>query len=172
MTRDKRTLRALELTLWCLAAALLGCYAYVYLDRTVYQAYQLWSFNQALDHKPATAVGFLLHGLRPGEPPPPASKEPPEVFVNLTPPPPAASGAVIGRIEIPRLRIRAMIVDGTTEECLRRAVGHIEGTARFGQTGNVGLAGHLVPRPAQRSQRRQDRSADARRRLPLHRRRD
>ena len=142
--RRRSALRALEVTLWCLAAALLGCYAYVYLDRTVYQAYQAWSFNQQLDHKPASAIGFLLHSLRPGEPTP-ASEDAGNAFSRLALPRPnhaPAPGAVLGRIEIPRLGVHAMIVDGTTEECLRRAIGHIEGTPLFGQTGNVGLAGH------------------------------
>jgi sortase A len=53
-----------------------------------------------------------------------------------------AAGAPIGRIEIPRVGVRAMIVNGTTDRDLRRAVGHIEGTPLFGSGGNVGLAGH------------------------------
>jgi sortase A len=144
--RYRKALGALEVTLWCLAAALLGCYACVYLDRTVYQAYQAWSFNQALDHKPASAVGFLLHSLPPREPAP-VSKDAGNAFSNLAIPRPSggslpARAAVVGRLEIPRLGLRAMIVNGTTEECLRRAVGHIEGTPLFDQAGNVGLAGH------------------------------
>lgn len=55
---------------------------------------------------------------------------------------PAASSDVIGRIEIPRAGVRAMIVRGTTDAALRRAVGHIEGTALPGESGNAGLAGH------------------------------
>ncbi len=139
----RKGLRALEIALWCLAAALLGCYAYVYLDRTVYQAYQEWSFDRELDHKPASAVSFLLHATKPS--PFPDSKEPAGAYANIPAPqavPSPARGAVLGRIEIPRLGVRAMIVNGTTEQCLRRAVGHIEGTPLFGQAGNVGLAGH------------------------------
>ena len=35
-----------------------------------------------------------------------------------------------------------MVLDGTDELSLTRAVGHIEGTARPGSPGNVGIAGH------------------------------
>ncbi len=54
---------------------------------------------------------------------------------------PKASG-VVGRITIPRLAISAVIVEGTSETSLRRAVGHIPETALPGEPGNVGLAGH------------------------------
>lgn len=50
--------------------------------------------------------------------------------------------SVIGRIEIPRLKISAVIVEGTEPDILDRAVGHFASTALPGQPGNVGLAGH------------------------------
>lgn len=49
---------------------------------------------------------------------------------------------LIGRIEIPRLELATMIMEGTGGKTLRRAVGHIPGTALPGQTGNVGISGH------------------------------
>jgi sortase A len=49
---------------------------------------------------------------------------------------------LIGHIEIPRLGVSAVVVEGTEESALRRAAGHIEGTAFPGQAGNVGIAGH------------------------------
>jgi sortase A len=48
----------------------------------------------------------------------------------------------LGRIEIPRLRISAMIAEGTEPWVLARAVGHVASTARPGEPGNVALAGH------------------------------
>jgi sortase A len=35
-----------------------------------------------------------------------------------------------------------MILEGTDDRTLRRAVGHIPGTPKPGQSGNVGIAGH------------------------------
>src|SRR5271157_2961933 len=55
---------------------------------------------------------------------------------------PAAVDGLIGRIEIPRLLLSAVVVEGVDKTTLRRAVGHIPGTAMPGQAGNVGLAGH------------------------------
>jgi sortase A len=51
-------------------------------------------------------------------------------------------GALIGRIEIPRLAVSAVVFAGSDAETLDRAVGHVPGTALPGAPGNVGLAGH------------------------------
>ena len=110
----KARLRAAEMLLWSAAALLLGAYAVVYLERHVYQAFEMWSFDRTLQRMPAPRAA-------------PAALPP---------------GAPIGRIEIPRIGVRAMIVNGTTATTLRRAVGHIEGTPLFGSGGNVGLAAH------------------------------
>lgn len=49
---------------------------------------------------------------------------------------------VLGRIEIPRLRISAMIAEGTSHDALEHAVGHVAWSPHPGERGNVGLAGH------------------------------
>jgi sortase A len=54
----------------------------------------------------------------------------------------AERGDAIGRIEIARLGISSIIMEGSDETTLRRGVGHIFGTALPGHSGNVGLAGH------------------------------
>ena len=56
--------------------------------------------------------------------------------------PAAAAGDPIGRIEIPRLLLSVVVIEGIDDANLRRAVGHIPGTALPGHPGNVGLAGH------------------------------
>jgi sortase A len=56
--------------------------------------------------------------------------------------PAVAIDGLIGRIEIPRLLVSAVVVEGVDRITLRRAVGHIPGTALPGHPGNVGLAGH------------------------------
>lgn len=50
--------------------------------------------------------------------------------------------SLVGRIEIPRIGLSAMIAEGDDAGTLRRAVGHIPGTALPGEPGNVALAGH------------------------------
>lgn len=64
------------------------------------------------------------------------------VSVTLPKAVPAAEGSLIGRIEIPRLALSVVVVEGVDRISLRRAVGHIPGTALPGEDGNVGLAGH------------------------------
>lgn len=51
-------------------------------------------------------------------------------------------GEVIGKIQIPRLGVEAIIVQGDALELLDRAVGHVPQTALPGEGGNVALAGH------------------------------
>lgn len=45
-------------------------------------------------------------------------------------------------IRIDRIHVEAPVLEGTDDLTLNRGVGHIAGTALFGQNGNVGLAGH------------------------------
>lgn len=54
----------------------------------------------------------------------------------------ASASGLIGRIEIDRLGVSVLVVEGTTSKALRRGVGHVEGTAYPGERGNVALAGH------------------------------
>lgn len=53
-----------------------------------------------------------------------------------------AEGALLGEVEIPRIGLSSVILEGTEAGTLRRAVGHIHGTALPGQPGNLCLAGH------------------------------
>lgn len=69
-----------------------------------------------------------------------------EIAVPAEPPvvetAPIADGGVIGEIEMPRLGLKAIVVQGDSEKLLRRAVGHLPETPLPGQTGNVVLAAH------------------------------
>jgi len=49
---------------------------------------------------------------------------------------------LIGKLEIPRLGLAVMIREGVESDTLRKAVGHMPGTAAPGQVGNFVLAGH------------------------------
>jgi len=66
-------------------------------------------------------------------------------FENVSskePAPPLAEGGVIGEIQVPRLQLKAIVVQGDSHTILRRAVGHVPETALPGTLGNVVLAGH------------------------------
>lgn len=45
-------------------------------------------------------------------------------------------------IRIDRVHVEAPVLEGTDNLTLNRGVGHIAGTAFFGENGNIGLAGH------------------------------
>jgi sortase A len=51
-------------------------------------------------------------------------------------------GASIGEIQISRLGLRAIVVQGESAPVLRHGVGHLSDTALPGEVGNVVLAGH------------------------------
>jgi sortase A len=66
-----------------------------------------------------------------------------EVFQQaLTHNQPARFAGLIGRIEIPRLGVSVMVMEGTGKSILGRAAGHIVGTALPGQKGNIGISAH------------------------------
>jgi LPXTG-site transpeptidase (sortase) family protein len=55
---------------------------------------------------------------------------------------PAIEGNAIGEMEVPRLGLNAVFVQGDSPKILRRAVGHISETALPGEAGNVVLTAH------------------------------
>jgi sortase A len=108
---------------------LLSYFAYVRVEAALYQAYE----NRELD--------AILRGA------PPAARASASASASAAAPAPAARrppapGTAIGRIEIPRLGVSAIVRAGVDARTLDLAVGHIPGTALPGDAGNIGLAGH------------------------------
>jgi sortase A len=66
--------------------------------------------------------------------PPPANPKPQLLHAGKADP--------LGRISIPRLRIKATILEGTESDVLRIAAGHVRTTALPGSDGNVAIAAH------------------------------
>ena len=52
------------------------------------------------------------------------------------------AGDILGRMEIPKIGMSVIVLQGTTSKTLRLGVGHIDGTALPGESGNIGIAGH------------------------------
>ena len=100
----------------------LGYYIYVYAEARLYQSFE----DKQLDAILSSA------------PPAPPAKSAAPVPQRAEP----ATGSTIGRIEIPRLGVSAVIRAGSDARTLRLAVGYIPGTSLPGEPGNVGLAGH------------------------------
>jgi sortase A len=53
-----------------------------------------------------------------------------------------ADGSAVARLEIPRLGLSAIVVEGAGARELKLGPGHIRGTASPGEGGNIGVAGH------------------------------
>lgn len=52
------------------------------------------------------------------------------------------NGVIVGHLEIPRLHISVVVLEGATPDILAVAAGHIEGTSLPGPSGNMGIAAH------------------------------
>jgi sortase A len=57
-------------------------------------------------------------------------------------PRPIAAGTWLARLEAPSVGLEATVIEGSTDDMLARAAGHIENTPLPGEPGNVGIAGH------------------------------
>jgi len=116
----------------------------------LFAAYQLWGtgiqaslaqdelsseFNAALATT-STAVATTT----------PATAAPTTVVPTTTPPPTAPpappQGDPVAKIEIPRIGVDWIVVEGVDVADLRKGPGHYPGTALPGVRGNVGIAGH------------------------------
>lgn len=131
------------------------CLAFVGLwmaQSSVYQSYQSYELEQRLHGQPASLTGYMRrlitgHGenaqVAQQPAPPPATGEAVKEETPEPPPPPAIpEGGLIGRIEIPRVKVSAIVREGVDSKTLSRAVGHVPETSMPGRPGNVGIAAH------------------------------
>ena len=169
MTVASRSLRRIEIALWIFGLSLLGVALGATVHRWSYQAEQDRAFDRVAAGAvtPEGADPFVQppEGQAGGEPPTEASSglvagvENSKTEVvhpsEIAPTPRRAAAprptledqialdpAVIGRIEIPRLRLQAMVREGEDESTLDKAIGWLPDTARPGEGGNTALAGH------------------------------
>lgn len=139
-------LKALEWLFLLVGLVLLDCYVWINTSTVMYQAYEDWAFDQTLRGLTPSIPGFVadewrwLRGEKTVAPPKTAEAPPKYAPIPETKPPLPSS--LIGRLEIPQLGLSAMVREGADNGTLRKAVGHIPGTALPGAIGNVALAGH------------------------------
>jgi len=122
----RRILKWAQRGLFACAFLLLGYVAFSLVDAWIFQSRQSAILDRQLRDRQAASE---------------SASQPQSAAVPKSAPAAAADG-LIGRIEIPRLLLSVVVVEGVDKTTLRRAVGHIPGTALPGEAGNVGLAGH------------------------------
>lgn len=122
----KKLLRWSQRGLLACGVAMLGYCVFVVVDAHLFQERESRTLELLLDEEHATGADLLPAKL-PSPPTIPAA---------------SAMSGLIGRIEIARLGLSVMIVEGDDGKTLRRAAGHVPGTALPGQLGNVGITAH------------------------------
>src|SRR5688572_28117125 len=120
--RPRGVLRLLERLLLIIGIVCLAYYGYVSAETALYQAYETRELDAILTSVPVPAPAPASAGGPPAGPP------------RARP----APGIMLGRLEIPRLGVSAIVRAGSDSRTLRLAVGHIGGTALPGEPGNVG----------------------------------
>jgi sortase A len=123
-----RWLRRAEIALSVLGLSLLGGALAAIVNTWIYQARQGRAFSD-MERRAAVST----HGP---ESPPVLAPTGPSTLA------PDADPLVLGRIEIPRIGVSAIVREGDDDTTLAVAVGHIPGTAWPGERGNMALAGH------------------------------
>jgi sortase A len=117
------TLAWLERALWTAGCCALGYYVFTSIDASLTQRRLAQSFEES-----RTRVGVTA----------PLNYSTADVHKA-----PARSGRqLVGRLEIPRLDISSVILEGVGSQTLRIGLGHVPGTPLPGQPGNVAIAGH------------------------------
>ena len=134
---DTRNLARIERTLYATAVLLLGGWGAVTLDARLYNYSQERRLTRLIEARQAAEVAPLFPAPRARTPVVRAAPEPRRSKAMEVP-----SADLVGRIEVPRLNLRAIIAEGIDAFTLRRAVGHLPGTPLPGDDGNVVLAGH------------------------------
>jgi len=130
--------------------ACIGYYGFTLADDFVYQRYENWAFDRHMAGRRADVSVWLMETTPLGgwlaykEPATAAVSEPPQAAENRPMPsiPQIAYGSTIGRVVIPRLGLRSIVREGTDENTLRRAVGHVPSTQMAGNVGNFAIAAH------------------------------
>jgi len=148
--RPRRVLRFLEGFLAGIGLGCLGWYLYVQAESALYQAFETRELDEILATAPPPVPEESLPtpgaagttGRAPAPTPPAATARAPVPVTPTRPRPKPANGTMLGRLEIPRLGVSAIVRAGSDARTLRLAIGHIGGTALPGEVGNVGLAAH------------------------------
>ena len=132
---DRTTLRRSEYLFLIVGFLCLGYVGFTMAQAYFYQSYESYQLEESIRGRGATASGYLRSFLQPMEAPAPIS-------IRQEAPALVSDPGLIGRVEIPRLDISAMVREGVDAATLSRAVGHVPNTPLPGAAGNVAIAAH------------------------------
>ena len=133
----------IERILLIVAVVALGWYATARAGSMLYQASQNRQLEQMrleradLHLPPLAPPGSSASAESPSSPAQPRSRRSQAVVSHG-----GAAPGLLGRIDIPRLGVSAIVREGVDDRTLRRAVGHLPETALPGDAGNMALAAH------------------------------
>jgi len=113
----KRFLRAAEYLLFVGGTVAIGYCMLVYFEARVYESFEAPRFENPLGTAPAYEFANRFRIM-------------------------PQDGSPVSRIEIPRIGVSVLVVEGVGTRSLTLGVGHVPGTALPGQIGNIGIAGH------------------------------
>lgn len=119
----RTALRWTQRLFFCVGILLLGYCAFVLVDSWLFQRREARRLDSILRDR----QNALTH---------------PTAIAPTSVQPTIGLDGLVGRIVIPRLGVSAVVVEGVDKPVLRRAAGHIPGTAFPGQIGNIGIAAH------------------------------
>jgi sortase A len=131
-----RVLRCVHLTALAGSLILLGWPLVVFLDSQLAQ----WTGARELERQLWAHAQTKSSGV--AEDDSPDENIIPESAASAGRPGGPRAGSVIGRLEIPRLGMSYIVLEGTDGRTLDRSIGHIRSTALPGEAGNIGIAGH------------------------------
>jgi sortase A len=143
----KRFFRRTEYILLAVGFLCLGIYVYSLAESGFWQSYDEYRLEASMRGSPPSFAGYLWHVVSGFGATRTANREEENAYNDLpsklpriyrTPPP----YGIIGRIEVPRLNVSAVVREGVDSKTLRRAAGHVPGTALPGDEGNVAVAAH------------------------------
>jgi sortase A len=110
---SNRATRLIENFLIVAGIGLLGYVGAMHGYRKAYQAYLSWTFEPDVP-----------------------------VMPKVWPPARLGEGTPVGKLEIPRLNLSVIVLEGVSDGILEKGAGHIPETALPGKVGNVGIAAH------------------------------
>jgi sortase A len=123
--QHRRYLRLGQYVCLLIAALFLGRSALGYVRLRVVQLYDAWEFSHGLvTETVAPRREVSSQGLAPARP------------VRL------AKGQLVGKLEIPRIGVSAMVLQGDDDDILDDGAGHVPSSALPGEMGNVAVAAH------------------------------